>query len=332
MIKKITAILLAASLALGLTACSNNDLPEFDYSSEIESSEELDPNFPAEVDGFVIHQKPERIISLSPAITEILCELGYEDRLVGVTDFCSYPESVEALPSVGTVLLLDTEKIEELKPDLVIMQAPPTNDDLTFIQQTGADTLTVPKAYDIQSTGEMYKKLFTAMEGAVDGAAKGDDYAAMFTQRITTLRQKIESYLASNEKAGERLSAAYIITTDGIAATPEAYESKLMDILCLKNTAEDYVNWNYPVDDLVKANPDVLLYGSDLTMEALEKNKKTKKLTAVKKDIAYEVRTVIFERQSPRLADELERLARLIYPDAFTNDVDVSGESENSED
>ncbi|MBM15424.1 MAG: hypothetical protein CMH75_04965 [Nitrospina sp.] len=67
------------------------------------------------------HQ-PQRIISTSPSITEILFELGLKERIVAVTDFCSYPEEACLLPSIGGVLNPDIETIISLTPDLIIQQ------------------------------------------------------------------------------------------------------------------------------------------------------------------------------------------------------------------
>ncbi len=44
---------------------------------------------------------PARIVSLAPNITEILYDLGLEDRVVAVTDFCDYPPAAKAKPRVG---------------------------------------------------------------------------------------------------------------------------------------------------------------------------------------------------------------------------------------
>lgn len=88
-----------------------------------------------------------RIISLLPSATEILCRLGLEDTLVGVSHECDYPESVKKLPKLTQPRLnpnqrgseihrdlktllqqglsiydIDVEKISELGPDLILTQ------------------------------------------------------------------------------------------------------------------------------------------------------------------------------------------------------------------
>jgi iron complex transport system substrate-binding protein len=65
----------------------------------------------------------QRIISTSPSITEILFELGLEDRVVAVTDFCKYPAKACKLPSIGGMINPNMETIIALKPDLIIHQS-----------------------------------------------------------------------------------------------------------------------------------------------------------------------------------------------------------------
>ena len=68
----------------------------------------------------VIPAHPQRVVSLSPAVTEIMFALGADDVLVGRTDFCTYPQEAESIPSIGGISNLNIESILALSPDLVI--------------------------------------------------------------------------------------------------------------------------------------------------------------------------------------------------------------------
>jgi iron complex transport system substrate-binding protein len=62
-----------------------------------------------------------RIVSLIPAVTEMLFALGAGDRIVAVSSFDKFPPEVEKIPRVGALLDPNLEKILSLKPDLVVV-------------------------------------------------------------------------------------------------------------------------------------------------------------------------------------------------------------------
>jgi iron complex transport system substrate-binding protein len=68
-----------------------------------------------------------RIVSLVPAITEMLFALGAGPQVVAVSSFDDYPPQVKALPRVGALLDPDVEGILALRPDLVIVYGSQTD-------------------------------------------------------------------------------------------------------------------------------------------------------------------------------------------------------------
>ncbi len=62
----------------------------------------------------------ERIVSLSPHATELLFAAGAGHKLTGVSAYSDYPPAAKSLPSVGSSMQLDIERIIALKPDLVV--------------------------------------------------------------------------------------------------------------------------------------------------------------------------------------------------------------------
>ena len=67
-----------------------------------------------------IAAEPQRIVSLTPATTEILFKLGAGPRVVATTDFDDYPPEAVALPDVASYTAVDVEKIVGLETDLVL--------------------------------------------------------------------------------------------------------------------------------------------------------------------------------------------------------------------
>ena len=63
---------------------------------------------------------PQRIVTLSPHLAELVCAAGACERLVGVVAWSDYPESVKKLPQVGDAFAVNVEQIYALRPDLVL--------------------------------------------------------------------------------------------------------------------------------------------------------------------------------------------------------------------
>jgi iron complex transport system substrate-binding protein len=68
-----------------------------------------------------LNKPPQRIVSLLPSLTEMVCALGQCQRLVGVDRYSNYPEAVRKLPQVGGGIDPNIEAIVALKPDLVLL-------------------------------------------------------------------------------------------------------------------------------------------------------------------------------------------------------------------
>lgn len=74
---------------------------------------------------------PKRVVSTMPSITEMLFALGLDDKVIGVTTYCNYPQKVleavkrGAVSTIGDPWNLDLEKITTLKPDVVLLSISP---------------------------------------------------------------------------------------------------------------------------------------------------------------------------------------------------------------
>ena len=72
--------------------------------------------------GNVIHLAvpPQRIVSLTPHITELLYAVGAGERLVAAVDYSDYPEAATRLSRIGNAERVDHERLLQLQPDLII--------------------------------------------------------------------------------------------------------------------------------------------------------------------------------------------------------------------
>jgi len=71
----------------------------------------------------VVPDRPLRVVSLAPSLTETVYGLGRGDWLVGVTEFCDYPPEARSKTRVGGIAAPSLERIVSLAPDLVLTTA-----------------------------------------------------------------------------------------------------------------------------------------------------------------------------------------------------------------
>jgi iron complex transport system substrate-binding protein len=129
---------------------------------------------------------PRRIVSLVPALTEVLFAIGAGAQVVAVSSFDQYPPEVKALPRVGALLDPDTERILAMRPDLVVIYG--SQSDLqTQFARAGVRTFVYRHggiATILETLGEL---------GAVSGNAGG---AARLTRelrgRLDDVRRRIK--------------------------------------------------------------------------------------------------------------------------------------------
>jgi len=67
-----------------------------------------------------IDKTPNRIISLVPSITELICDLGMEDAIVGCTKFCVHPVGLKKkVKNIGGTKTVQVDVVKEIKPDII---------------------------------------------------------------------------------------------------------------------------------------------------------------------------------------------------------------------
>ncbi len=68
-----------------------------------------------------LKQIPLHIVSLVPSLTELLCDLGLENSLVGITKFCVHPKHLrKEIAIIGGTKKVKVERIKKLLPDIII--------------------------------------------------------------------------------------------------------------------------------------------------------------------------------------------------------------------
>lgn len=255
---------------------------------------------------------PRRIIALAPSITEMIYTLGRENRLVGVAQQSDYPAAAKSLPTVGTFVRPDIEKIVALRPDLCIATSdgnPPYA--ISRIQSLGIPVyITRPVDLngimrslldigDLLGVERKAKAVVGRMQARIDHVK---DLVAMARSRP---RVFFELGFAPLVSAGENSFDGQLITYAGgvdISKGPEPYPRISMG-------------------QVLAGKPDVIIIASMAKRGNPEQVKsewdRWTSLPAVRDRRVYVVDPNLFDQPSVRLVDALELLARLIHPELF---------------
>jgi iron complex transport system substrate-binding protein len=131
---------------------------------------------------------PERIISVGGALTEIIYQLGEEDRLVGNDTTSYYPPEAKKLPKVGYQRALSAEGILSLKPDLVILTTeagPPAV--LEQLKTAGVKLLVLEADFTIEGVTSKIEKIANRL----DVSAQGQSLISSINYQLSQLEKKI---------------------------------------------------------------------------------------------------------------------------------------------
>jgi len=259
--------------------------------------------------------EPQKIVSLTPATTEILFELGAGDRIVASDDGSDYPEAAKALPHVATFDKVDIEKVVALEPDLVIAGG------LGF---TPADSITKLRSLKLPVV-VIYAKSVDGVSADIEllGTATGTaDAAATLT---TKMRTDIDAVSAAVSAGGSKPRVYYEIgyddTTGAIYAPAD--DSFVAEMVTLAGadaiTTGDPASYQIPLETLIQRDPQIIVLGTNPfynpTPASVLQRTGWSAMTAVKNKDVRPVNDIEITRPGPRLPTGLRSLAAAIWPD-----------------
>lgn len=263
-------------------------------------------------------QYSERIIALSPSSVEIVYQLGLDDRLVGVSRFCKYPDDVRSKPVVGGYLDLDFEAVLRLKPDCVILLLE-QHALAERLNQLGIQTTSVDHA----STDGIISSI-TAIGNAFGKSLEANSITS-------SLQKRIQAVTDQGKQLTSRPRVLVCITRDTnsdhpdrvIAAGNAGVHQEYITIAGGINAYHGSVA--YPAlsrEKLIQLNPDIIIeLIQEKTWNTLGQEKLFSQWAAYGELKAVADRRVYFVHENkhmvpgPRFADTLEIFARAINPD-----------------
>lgn len=289
------------------------------FTSCKESAEEAQPS-PITVADMIgrevtLEKAPERIVSLAPSNTEILYALGLGDKIVGVTDFCDYPEEAKEKEKVGGFSDANIEKIVALEPDLILITDIHTGEVLPELERLGLTAFTI----DPRSLDEVVESIILIGEitGKDDEASQ---MAARMTERINAVKAKTDN-LADEQ----RPKVFFIIWHEPLMTVgTDTRIHELIETAGGRNIIQDAEG--YPMIDLetlIDANPQVIIADSGagdaagLLYDYATTEPRLKDVDARINNRVYEIETDLVTLPTPRMIDGLEKFAELIHPEIF---------------
>lgn len=260
-----------------------------------------------------IAAEPQKIVSLTPAATEILFAIGAGDRVVAkVEDVAKYPPAADAVPVVATFEGVDTEKIVGLGADLVIaggnFGTPP--DAVTKLRSLGVPVLVV---YAADVDGAL--KDIELIGSAVGGSDAAKDVTASMRAGFDQISAVTTGLPAPRVfyETGTSDVAVYGIADDSV------YEAMIKLAGGEPVTTGSATNWEMGTEALVAADPQIILLGDGaygVTADAVAARPGWSVLTAVKDGAIRAVDDIVVTRPGPRLVGGLLVLAQAVHPDA----------------
>ena len=202
----------------------------------------------------VVPAHPQRVVSLSPAVTEIMFALGADDLLVGRTDFCEYPDEASQIPSIGGISNLNIEKILSLKPDLVISGSMVGKKATDQMDQMGTPMVCVIEKPNFEA-------LYDNIEAI--GRLVGKEHEA--DSLVESLKWKVERLLADTSLSAlnSQLSSCYYVVGFGpsgnFTAGGNTFINDIIRMAGGRNIAEGMEGWSYSLEALMKEDPDYII-------------------------------------------------------------------------
>lgn len=195
---------------------------------------------------------PERIVSLVPSLTELLCDLGLADRIVGVTKFCIHPEEIRKKAEIiGGTKKIKLSECLDLKPDFILANK---EENIKHQVQNLSEHATVYTSHiatlnDLMRLNEDLGYIFDIKERA-----------SQLNQELENIQNHLRE-LSKNTQG----SAIYLIWKDPyMAAGGDTYISTMMNLLGIDNAIADQNR--YPIitpEVLKKSECDYIFLSSE---------------------------------------------------------------------
>ena len=258
---------------------------------------------------------PQRIVSVSPAVTEILYGIGAFSRVVADTDYCTYPPEAKALPKVGGWATPSVERVASFRPDLVAFSEAQT----PFLE-IPLERLGIHIAIARSQTIADIFAAFDTLGKATGNEAQANRLAAETRASLDTVRKRASrlphpSVLCIVDRTPGTLRDLYSVTEGSFLA-------ELLEIAGGRviGGASRLGYGKISKETVLTANPEIILDlmpGSQNTAGAHPEApwQELPEITAVKRGKVFVVRDEFVPHPSQMIAKTAVLFARLLHPE-----------------
>jgi iron complex transport system substrate-binding protein len=259
-----------------------------------------------------IKKFPQRIVSLSPAHTEILFALGLGDRVVGVTDYSDYPPEAATKQNVGSYDTPNIEQIVALEPDLVLASEEHQTE-VAALESRGITAVALNP-----TTVSMVLSTITLI-----GEITGQDREA--TALVTDMRARIDAIAAKTQSltAAQKPRVFVVIWHDPIWTVGSGtFHDELIKMAGGVNMAGNLSGYtSISLENVITGNPQIIIAGvgmgegTDQSLVFMQTDTRLSNVDARINNKVYGANMDIISRPGPRLMEALELLFKLIHPE-----------------
>lgn len=259
---KIFAAVLAAAMTLtAFSGCAQvgEEVPEV---TEV-TVEEVQP-YPVTIGSLIFNAAPETVGSLSPAITDIIAELGFADKLVGVSSYCSFDGMPPTLADLGSSANPDADAIIKAAPELIISHSPIAKKDITAIESAGTRVLIIPAPTSVDGLYDLYHDIYRIFRGSDENEETA----------VSSCFEKLERSFANYD--GVLGNYVYIMSSKLAFASDSSFGGDFFSHLG-KNAAAEEEGISLTKDRLIELDPEYIIIPS-----GMKKSRLPEELSAVK--------------------------------------------------
>lgn len=251
---------------------------------------------------------PQRIVSMTPALTEILFAVGLGEKVVGVTDYCDHPPEAARRARIGGYVNPSVEAILDLHPDLVLVSPAAGNREAALaVRRAGVRLEVIP--------AESLSEAFAAMESVarICGAEERG------RQLLQSVQERIDA-VAAKARSLPRVRTLFCVQIDPlIAAGRGTLPSELLELAGGTNIVAAARYPRVGIETVLAEAPEVILQARmDVADPSAARSANAywsqwASVPAVKQHRVFVFDATIALRPGPRVAEAVELLARLLH-------------------